>query len=416
MLRAILPACYLAASWTWVIGMWLPVYLTRDFGWPGFVVFAVPNVIGATAVGVAFRPRRGLAAAPAQAFFERHRGAIHWFSFATICLQLYFCGVLAREHLTELPGAPMGSVSMSMAGVVVLAIIVACMPIRIALAAAALVIAASIGCAVGAVLTADELPAFALPPLRGEATQASFLPLVLTAPAIWLGFLACPHLDATILRIRRDAPDPTGLYAFIMGFFGFFLLMILMTLGYAGRLLQDGTLSPFIVGHILLQASFTMGVHARAMVTGSAFRKFNKHVERLGPARRRIAFALFALALMPALGTAARDMRLPFTRPGYSSVRMLYDSFMALYAIVFPAYLWICTVPKTPAARSSKRARLTGFGVACMIALPGLALGVIGPFDWAIPVGVGAVLVTPWLLPRGGAHASTERAEAAQIA
>ena len=398
-----LPACYLAASWTWVIGMWLPVYLTRDFGWPAFVVFAVPNVIGATLVGFAFRPRPEGGPAPALAFFERHRAAIGWFSFVTICLQLFFCGVLAREQLTDLPVAPFGGVFIGMTGVVGLAAVFALLPMRYALIAAGVVILASIGCAIAAGQARGNAQAFSLPPLRGEQTQTTFLPLVLTAPAIVLGFLACPHLDATILRIRRDAPDPTGLYAFILGFFGFFALMILMTLGYAGGHSSAGLggLNAFIVLHILLQATFTMGVHARALVRGGAFRKLDRHTGQVRAARRRLATAMFALTLMPMLGTAARDMPLPFTAPGYGSERLMYDGFMGLYAIVFPAYLWVCAAPFTPAVRCPGRVRLLGFALACAIALPCLALGVIGPFDWAIVVGVGVVLVTPWALPKG---------------
>ena len=32
-------------SWTWCIGMYLPVILLRSFGWPGFLAFVIPNVL-----------------------------------------------------------------------------------------------------------------------------------------------------------------------------------------------------------------------------------------------------------------------------------------------------------------------------------------------------------------------------------
>ncbi|HEX3357916.1 MAG TPA: hypothetical protein VHS31_13170, partial [Tepidisphaeraceae bacterium] len=44
-------AIFLGISWTWCIGMFLPVLLVRDYGVWGWVVFAIPNVIGAAAVG-----------------------------------------------------------------------------------------------------------------------------------------------------------------------------------------------------------------------------------------------------------------------------------------------------------------------------------------------------------------------------
>ena len=44
-------AAYLACSWTWCIGMFLPVLLVRELGTLGFVIFAVPNVVGAAMMG-----------------------------------------------------------------------------------------------------------------------------------------------------------------------------------------------------------------------------------------------------------------------------------------------------------------------------------------------------------------------------
>ena len=43
-------ALFLGVSWTWVIGMFLPVLLVRDYGMLGWIVFAVPNVVGAAAM------------------------------------------------------------------------------------------------------------------------------------------------------------------------------------------------------------------------------------------------------------------------------------------------------------------------------------------------------------------------------
>ena len=53
----ILWAIYLASSWTWCIGMFLPVLLVRDYGIWGWIVFAVPNVLGAAAMGWVLRSR-----------------------------------------------------------------------------------------------------------------------------------------------------------------------------------------------------------------------------------------------------------------------------------------------------------------------------------------------------------------------
>src|SRR5690242_7362807 len=58
-LRVLGWGAYLACSWTWCISMFLPVLLVRDYGVWGFVVFAVPNVIGAGAMGWVLRNGTG---------------------------------------------------------------------------------------------------------------------------------------------------------------------------------------------------------------------------------------------------------------------------------------------------------------------------------------------------------------------
>jgi hypothetical protein len=44
-------ANYLGMSWTWCIGMFLPVLLVRDYGIGAWWIFAIPNVVGAAAMG-----------------------------------------------------------------------------------------------------------------------------------------------------------------------------------------------------------------------------------------------------------------------------------------------------------------------------------------------------------------------------
>ena len=63
-------AAYLACSWTWCIGMFLPVLLYRDFGLRGFILFAVPNVLGAAAMGWVLRTP-----ASSSRLVSRHPGA-----------------------------------------------------------------------------------------------------------------------------------------------------------------------------------------------------------------------------------------------------------------------------------------------------------------------------------------------------
>ncbi len=69
--------------------MFLPALLLRDYGWWGFVVFAVPNVVGAAAMGWVLRP------GASEAILARHRPMCEAFSLATIAFQAYFIFGLA---------------------------------------------------------------------------------------------------------------------------------------------------------------------------------------------------------------------------------------------------------------------------------------------------------------------------------
>src|SRR5437016_4359730 len=78
-------AIYLAMSWTWCIGIFLPVLLVRDFGIWGWIVFAIPNVLGAAAVGWIYR-----SAEQSRQTLEAHATAITAFSLVTASFQIFF--------------------------------------------------------------------------------------------------------------------------------------------------------------------------------------------------------------------------------------------------------------------------------------------------------------------------------------
>src|SRR4051812_39516970 len=85
-------AAFLAVSWTWCIGMYLPVLMVRDFGVWAWVVFAVPNVIGAAAMAWTLSSPEASAR-----LVEAHRTACRWFSWITITFQLFFAAWFVRK-------------------------------------------------------------------------------------------------------------------------------------------------------------------------------------------------------------------------------------------------------------------------------------------------------------------------------
>src|SRR5438045_2624614 len=84
-LHVLLWAIYLAMSWTWCIGMFLLVLLVREYGSWGWVIFAIPNVLGAATMGWILRDARD-----SERFAAAHRHALTTFSFVIVSFQIFF--------------------------------------------------------------------------------------------------------------------------------------------------------------------------------------------------------------------------------------------------------------------------------------------------------------------------------------
>src|SRR5437773_2594477 len=94
MIKSFLWAFFLACSWTWCIGMFLPVLLVRNWGIWAWIVFAVPNIIGAAAMGFVIRSR-----AQSEDILINHRPAIAVFSLITIAFHIYFIYWFVADRL-----------------------------------------------------------------------------------------------------------------------------------------------------------------------------------------------------------------------------------------------------------------------------------------------------------------------------
>lgn len=391
-LAPVLPAFLLATSWCWVIGMFLPVLLMGDFGWPAFLAFAIPNCIGAGAVGIIFIKR-----GQSQQFVRSHANAIALFSLVTIALQAYGLGMIVRDHLgiaanlsIDLP-----LVTITMTSACVFAGVVALLPWRVLLWLAPMVFAASIALAIAALYADPVPPPLRLPAADGSFTATGYRALFLTAPALALGFLACPNLDATFHRVRCSLPEPAGSRAFILAFAAFFPMLILLTLGYGGSLLIHGKLHPLLVVHIALQAAFTVGLHFKCAAPLGLLLKPKPQGGRRISLKRVAALSVICTTML-LLGTGAADLPIGIfgTRPGYEPPRMLYELFMSAYALIFPAYLLCCALP-WPTLRHHRRLRIGAFLTTLIVAGPLLFMGYIEQDHIFIPYAVGAALLIP---------------------
>ena len=386
---SVLRALFLACSWTWCIGLFLPVLLVRDFGWPGWVAFALPNIIGAISVGLILRAP-GSAALTA----HRHAPAMRLFSVVTILFHVAFLswlltlvfpwlaftlGEIVVGGVTIVPaslGDGVGAVAI-VAVLFLIALMLSGMRTAGWMLGALAVYALSITFAVMAWRTTGT-NTYALAPSTGDEP----FPAILGAVAVLtLGFLCCPHMDLTILRTRHELPGRPGTIAFVLGFGVFFLSMIALTLAYASGFLVGAT-SAYLVAHIAAQSVFTMSAHLRELRTGSIERAVGRGFPPL--------LAVTLLLSIVCLGAAW----VSYTGNGQT----MYELFLAPFALIFPAYVWIVMVPHKRLTRgadwaATKAARLALFAVSVALASPVMWYAAIGePKRW-IWAGIGVAIV-----------------------
>lgn len=375
MLAAIGFAFYVAVSWTWVIGMFLPVLLVRDFGLWGWVAFAVPNVVGAASVGFLLRtPRRSAE------LVVTHLKAVALFSAITMAFQMVTLGWLIGSLSGDAPYAGMAF----LLPVGVMSLLPTLRPsLRRHCVAAVIVWLLSAG--VAAWLAGQQW--LTLPPMEHQG--AGPIELAALACVTSLGFLLCPYLDVTFHAARQATGDRSRL-AFGLGFFVLFPAMIAFTLGYAGKLpglmkgmfddFDNGLASLLILIHLIVQVIATNFFHAAAL---------RRTADALGDAGRVARPGLSWMASLVILALFGWLLsRPPFSLMplfGHSAGEFVYRAFIGFYGLPFPAYVLLVML-----GRASMRA----FWLTCLTASPLMALGFFGgPGGWSMAWGAAGVTV-----------------------
>jgi hypothetical protein len=360
-------AFFLASSWTWCIGMYLPIVLVRDYGIGAWWVFALPNVIGAAAMGWVLSSKSGAS----KQLTLSHATACWWFSVVTIAFHVFF---LAWKF------GPAGLIAIVPAVALAMAVkkdVDAC-------------VAALLTWVVSVVAVLVIARHYDLAPQRffnvqGDPTQL----LALAAPCV-LGFLLCPYLDLTFHRARQGvATNGQSRVAFTLGFGVLFLLMIVFTPMY-GALLNTGKASwgwsyGVLVVHILMQAVLTMALHVRS--TADA-----------GKGAGKGASAVVVAVILGTLGWGAVLMlqRLDITQySGLETGEVVYRSFMAFYGLIAPAYVLLVMTQGTPVRRN-----VIVMTLATVLAMPFYWMGFIErQMPWAI-AGVMIVVIARFFTVR----------------
>lgn len=402
---------FLGTSWTWVIGMVLPALLIRDMGIAGFLIFALPNCIGAAAMGSV------LSSKVARNLPRKHGGMILTFSIVTVAYHFYIAGYLLPNLLGWVSlGLFAGSVSLA-------SLFLIFWKDKGALIFSLLVWLVSISAFLVAISVKDA-NAFSLyngKPVLDKNYMWFYL------PASVAGFLLCPYLDATFIRARARTNKVSGSLAFKVGFLAIFASMILFTTAYGHELVEafagedvklEGIWGIILMIHIPLQMGLTVAWHCReifecckswlrdvvARVQGkdcAQCAKISKSFVMagfigslavctlifaslfiLGVVFHNISFELFNDFKITHKITNFIEM---YEIPRYISVGEIgYRCILILYGTLFPAYVLLMMVPTLYPSKKVKRWWL--FAITVILSTVSAYIGFVQDIGWAIAV------------------------------
>lgn len=357
----------LATSWTWCIGMFLPVLLLRDFGLWGWAAFAAPNVIGAALLGRWQYQHAG------RSLLDQHKRAMVWFSIITVAFHVFFIAWFAQRLL--------GQWAMPMFVTAVLVFTVFIRAGKAGLAGwLALILSAMAACSYFATMGMGQPPVVLI-----DLTQTK--DLLLLWPAIIIGFVFCPHMDLTLQRVRGDLPPSQRRPTFAAAFLGVFLLMITFTLFYAGSLqltlsqgrdlLLPASVAVAIGIHLCVQGGITTALHASEII-----RKANS--------RHIVRSMLLFVVVMVGLLVLGRAIAPGTSLLGYDPGEVVYRMFIGFYGLTFPAYAWAAWV-----WRNEPKLSLAAWLAPALIAMPMFTAGFLAHRPvWIVP-GVAIILLMP---------------------
>lgn len=367
---------FCAASWTWCIGMFLPIILIDRFGWWGFLAFAVPNVLGCAAFGYIVNSHTR-----SERLVREHRSAMRVFSLITIAYHIFFLTMLCWLLL------PLGEerywlAAITPPAILSIGVVLSNLPNRAwpLLAIGAYGFSLAVFARIGLAPLADV-------PWAGRIEQADLWWL---APTLVFGFLLCPYLDLTFHRAIQQSPSRHAFSVFGITF----MVMIILTCAYWDMLAEG--LRWAIAAHIVVQATFTVAAHVRELRTSDAEARAEQAIESngtgafrthpLGAFFRSWAFLLLLTLLAMPLAITGEFIG----RPLEISLDV-YVRFLVFYGLAFPVYvLLFIAAGATP---TSAPGRLMPVAVFVVLAAVIYELGFIHHMYALLPIPLAAVLL-----------------------
>lgn len=364
--RTIAWGLFLASSWTWCIGMFLPRLLIERFGWPGFFAFAVPNIAGVVAFGYAIR-----SAARSRRLIDEHGRAMLWFSIVTITYHVFFLVVVASFMPPDaMPDGATARAAIA-AGPFIAALLLGSCSGRALLWAAAGLWVASMAAFAGA-----DAASLGTVPWSGRLTSGD---LALLAPVLALGFMLCPFLDLTFHRAATESPSRHAFAMFAPAFAAMLVLTCVMW--------NDASMGwrSLLFGHLLWQSAITIALHLREL------RARSRHMTGLDRAGGMLAPLLGAI-----IGIAAIE---------FAIEEATYIRHLVAFGLVFPAYVIVFVAPRVAIALTPRS--LAMFAIAVLLLAPLYELGFVHERMWALAVPALAAVAWCGLRAKHAAHAAT---------
>ncbi|MCA8995761.1 MAG: hypothetical protein KDA80_02220 [Planctomycetaceae bacterium] len=292
----ILAGLALASSWTWVIGMYLPRILLERFGWAGFFVFAVSNVLGCAAFGRVVHDEGEIN--------ERISNSASWFSSATIAFHLFFSVFLTKTLWPEDYGVlPDSYVFLSPLLLLGAAYPLSLLNLRRLILVGALIWCFSLSCLF--CLWGNSVD---VRPASPSVESFYLLPLMAG------GFLICPYLDLTFYEVRK-AYSQRAFDVFGIAFSAMLALTVLIWMTPPPHLWWLPLL------HLGLQSVFTIAFHIGAL---------RRERQRRNDSNLFPAQAVFLPCLVSLLAWYGLT-------GGRSSDELWYLRFLFLYGVAFPS-------------------------------------------------------------------------------
>ena len=329
--------------------MFLPVIMLDRYGWAGFFMFVVPNILGCSAFGYVLRtPDKS------KAIVEKYRGALASFASVTIAFHAFFLAIVARYFIPDLPS---WWIFLLPTIVLVTGLLVSFLPNKLWPIAATALWFTSIG--IGVLFWPGSIH------IEGTPTHP-WQEVLWLIPITTFGFILCPYLDPTFHRALQSSPSKHS-----FGVFGLaFALMVGLSCLYRDAMLVG--FASLILVHIVSQSVFTIGAHIREGWLCEV--NIRKVIFAIGTFIACVITVAVAHRSHENVWGSAED----------------YLRFFVFYGLLFPgmvaAFIW--TKKKfTPL-------RVVLFTLATLVSLPLLEAGYIGGSAWLTVIPV--VIFTTW--------------------